>query len=241
MPGEQLLTLLNPRTRRRRKAHRAHRARRVNPFRRKHRARRRNPVRHYRRRAYRARRRNPMRRRRRNPFLGGSLTNDVLMPAALGAAGGIGLGLLWNSLSPNLPATLTSNSVAATATQAAAAVGLGWLAGKALGNQKGAALAAGALAIVGYNFLESTIAGVGLPAFAGVGLRIPMGAYMPGQGLGRVTRRVPLSAYPPGQGLRGLRGVSRFNPAPMLTGLRGVQSDPGMSCITNPGGSDSMF
>ncbi|MGA9854248.1 MAG: hypothetical protein WBR29_03085 [Gammaproteobacteria bacterium] len=257
MPGEQLL-LINPRRRKRRRANpvrhhrRASSRRRVaNPRRRRHSVRahiaRSDRGHRYRVRRHMANPRRHHRARRRNPFLGGSLTQDVLMPAALGVVGGAALGLAWNSLSSNLPCSVTGNSVGALIGQGAGAIGLGWLAGKALGSRKGAAVAVGALVVVGYQFLEGSISGIALPSvtMCGVGLRIPgmgrmprmgrmrrMGAYLPGQGLGRVGLRTGrgMGAYMPGQGLG---AVSRFNPAPMMSGLGGTFCNTGMS--------DSMF
>jgi hypothetical protein len=185
---------------------------------------------------------NPRRRRqRRNPFSTGNLTQDLLMPAALGVVGGAALGIAWNSLASNLPTSITQNSIGSLLAEAAGAVGLGWIAGKALGQQKGTAVAVGALVVVGYNFLETTISGMALPTnFGAVRRRVPMGAYLPGQGLGAVGLRVPgrMGAYMPGQGLG---AVSRFNPAPMMSGLGGKFCNPG--CYpANPGMSnDSMF
>jgi hypothetical protein len=226
------LWLINPRRKRRQKnarRRRIHSRRRrrvssrrvimVNPRRRRRIHRHRNPRRHH-------------RARRRNPFLGGSLTQDVLMPAALGVAGGVALGMAWNALSPNLPSTLTGNSIGALVGEGVGAVGLGWLAAKALGREKGAAVAIGALTVVLYNFVEGAISGTGLPSFAGLGFHplrkaIPrartMGAYLPGQGLnpGGMGAYMPMGA------------ISNFNPAPYVAGLGGT--------FDNPGLNDSMF
>lgn len=156
MAGEQLL-LINPRRRRRHKAVRRRRIRNVRRRRHVARRRRHHASRRVRRTVMVNPRRGIRRRRRRNPFSTHALTQDLLMPAALGAVGGIGLGMIWNAVSASLPAQLTNNTFVGAATQGAAAVGLGWAAGKALGKQKGDAVAVGALVVIGYNLLESKI------------------------------------------------------------------------------------
>src|SRR5271168_4276469 len=136
MPGEQLL-LINPR-RRAKKSHR----RRARNSRRRHK----NPRRH----RARSRRRNPIMRRRhrrhRNPI---SLSGikGVLLPAAIGAAGGLALDVAWNYLSPYVPATFTSSPYLIAAVKIAAAFGLGMLAKRFLGSSKGDAFMAGAVTI----------------------------------------------------------------------------------------------
>jgi hypothetical protein len=221
MPGEQLL-LINPRRRRRRHARRhVSRRRHANPVRhhrrhRRHAARLANPRR--RRHVMRSRRSNP--RRRRNPFSTTGLTNDYLMPGALGALGGVALNLLWNAISPSLGCTISGNSITSVLAQGAGAIGLGMIAGKALGASKGQAVGAGALTIVLYNYANSMLSTtgglMGLGRRRGMGRR-GMGAYMPGT---QIPRLNGMGAYLPGQGLNlaGLGNYAAMNPAPYLAG-----------------------
>jgi hypothetical protein len=176
------------------------------------------------------RHRHHYRHRRRNPRTG-SMTDDVLMPGLLGAAGGVGLQLIWNALGPSiLPCTISGNQILTVAAQGGGALGLGWLAGKALGEDKGDAVAAGALTIVLYNYIASMI--TTSPMLSGLMRGRRLGAYLPGQGL--APQRSPgrmslgrLGAYLPGQGLRprnqprvSLGAYRPMNPATFLRGPR---------------------
>jgi len=171
-----------------------------------------NPRRHH----YRHRRRNPRTER---------LTEGVLMPGLLGAAGGVGLQLVWSAFGTMLPSSIGGNQILTVAAQGAGAVGLGWLAGKAMGEKKGDAVAAGALAIVLYNYVSGMISTS--PQLSGLAGR-RLGAYLPGQGLNprRAPNRIALGAYLPGQGLNPRRAPGRMtlgayrpmNPASFLKG-----------------------
>jgi hypothetical protein len=174
MPGEQLL-LINPRRRKRR--HVARRRRHV-ARRRRHVARRAAPRRRHRRHVARRMHANPRHRRRvhrryhRNPSMGGM--GSMLVPVGIGAAGAVGIDILWGYLTPYLPAAITGNAMFNIFAKAGVAVAGGWAAGKALGRTKGRYVMAGALTVYGYELLESLVKQFAptLP-FAG------MGAYMP--------------------------------------------------------------
>jgi hypothetical protein len=177
MPGEQLL-LINPRRRKRAKnsRRRKHRARSRNSRRRTHRAaggyrirRRRikNPRSHRRHR----RSKNPVsrryhRRRHRNP-LSMSGIKGAIVPAALGAVGGVAVDYIYNFLSPNLPSSITGMTIGPPLIKIAGAFGVGMIGEKVLGPDKGKAVLAGALAIQIYNLIAGLIGGT--PGMAGLG------------------------------------------------------------------------
>jgi hypothetical protein len=167
MPGEQLL-LINPRRRRVKKSHR----RRAKNSRRRHaggfRIRRRrvkNPRSHKRR-----RHRNPImrkryRRRHRNPMSASGIKNAIV-PALFGAAGGVAVDYAFQFVSPYLPTSLTTGVYVVPVMKLATAFGLGLAARKFLGNEKGNAVMAGALAIQTYNLIASVLGGTaGLAGF----------------------------------------------------------------------------
>ncbi len=187
-------------------------------------------------------------RSRRNPM--GGVVDDVLMPGLLGAAGGVGLQLLWNAFGTMLPCAITGNTLITVVAQGAAGVGLGALAGMALGKSKGEAVAVGAVAIVLYNYAASLISSS--PALSGLrGRRI--GAYIPGStgpngrtfyapvmlGATRhpLAPRRGMGAYAPGQGLKpvparkffGRNNYQVWNPAPVLRGARGMNASGPMA------------
>lgn len=101
---------------------------------------------------------NRLRRTRRhrshNPFSSRGLVSAV-MPAAIGAAGAIGLDVLMAYLP--LPATLQTGWMN-TLTRAAGAIGLGLVAGKVMGKSIGHEVAAGGLIVVAYSALKATLA-----------------------------------------------------------------------------------
>jgi hypothetical protein len=244
MPGEQLL-LINPRRRRVKKSHRRRaknsrrrsharsaggyriRRRRVkNPRSHKRRARHRNPVM---RKRYRRRHRNPM-------SLSG--VKSAIVPALMGAVGGVAVDYAYTAISSLIPTTLSSALGAYTGPviKIGGAFGLGLVARKFLGSDKGNAVMAGALAIQVYNLIAQVVGGTsGLAGF---------GAYLapnnPGQvysssvsrnGLGSPNPAVYLQR-PLGR-MRGLRGVGAYiTNTPMsglpfggLGGLGGTQAD----------------
>jgi hypothetical protein len=170
MPGEQLL-LINPRRRRVKKSHR----RRAKNSRRRHaggfRIRRRrvkNPRAHKRR-----RHRNPSmkrkhyRRRHRNPMSVSGI-KSAIVPALIGAAGGVAVDYAYNALSPMLPTAITGalGTYTGPILKIGTAFGLGLVARKFLGSDKGNAVMAGALAIQVYNLLATVLGGTsGLAGF----------------------------------------------------------------------------
>lgn len=223
MAGEQLL-LINPRGKRRKKSHRRRaknsrrRTRRASGGFRIRRTRHKNP------RARRRRHRNPIHRRHhrrhRNPISMSGI-KGVLLPAAVGAAGGLALDVAWNYISPYVPSALTTSPYMIAAVKIAAAFGIGMLARKFLGSEKGNAVMAGAVTIQIYSAASFALAGT-LPGLSGLGAYLP-GSGMQGlgspnpapylNGIGRLRRTgvVPhsrtLSAYMPGMaGLGGLGG-----------------------------------
>jgi hypothetical protein len=214
----ETLFLINPKHKRKRKrmpaglrkywaTHR--RGRRKNSRRRrKVYLRRRNPARAHRRHR---RRRNPSsyhrrHRRRRNPFGGGEIKN-VIVPAAIGAAGAIALAVAYGYASPSLPSSITSVSFASPLLQAAGAIGLGFLASKFLGKQQGSYVAMGGLTVVLVNLVTpyiSSATGGSIPGMSGFGgLKLGgVGDYIP-------YRRPGMGAY-----LRTPARLGFINPAP---------------------------
>jgi len=143
----------------------------------------RNPRRYHARRAH---RRNPRRHRRhhyrrlRNPRSGGGrvsirgVVRDTLVPAGVGAAGGVALNVVMGYLNPYLPASLQTTSggfnALNTAVQAAGALGVGYLAERFMGSGKGRMVAVGAMTVVLYGALRNLTAGTGIPGLSGLGL-----------------------------------------------------------------------
>jgi hypothetical protein len=169
MPGEQLL-LINPRRRRVKKSHR----RRAKNSRRRHaggfRIRRRrvkNPRASHKRRRHRnpSMKRKHYRRRHRNPMSVSGL-KSAIMPALLGAAGGVAVDYGFQFVAPYLPTSLTTGVYVVPAMKLGVAFGLGLVARKFLGSEKGNAVMAGALAIQTYNLIASVLGGTaGLAGF----------------------------------------------------------------------------
>lgn len=192
MPGEQLL-LINPRRKRRvKKAHRrraknSRRTRRAAGGFRIRRRRVKNP-RAAKRRSHK-RHRNPImrkryRRRARNPVSIRGL-KSALMPALLGAAGGVAVDYGYNALAPMLPTAVTGalGTYTAPVIKIASAFGIGIVARKFLGNEKGNAVMAGALAIQAYNLLATVMGGTaGMAGFGRIGAYMPSAAAMAGLG-----------------------------------------------------------
>jgi hypothetical protein len=213
---EQLL-LMNPRPRRRRRlANPRRRARRMPAglrrywaSRRSHQSNPRRRPRRHRVRAYTERRRgqrvhvrshisNPRRYHRRrlsNPrFSTRNLTEGYLIPAAVGALGGIGLDVAWGYASPHLPAALTSGW-GAFAGQGGLAIGIGWGLSKVLPRHRReiATGVVGALVIITYNaikpLIQQYVPSAGLRDYTSY--RVGVGAYQPGSGVNRVIAQVP--------------------------------------------------
>lgn len=138
------IVTVNPMAKRRH----AHKKRSQNRLRRsRHRARAHNPGGHRRRRSHR-------RHRVSNPFSVKGLTAS-LMPAAIGAAGAVGLDIAMAYLP--VPASLATGPLN-TLTRAAAAIVLGVVAGKGFGKQIGQEVALGGLVVVGYSALKQALA-----------------------------------------------------------------------------------
>lgn len=222
---EQLL-LINPRRRKRRKnpSRARRRARRAAGGFRIRRRRVRNPRSHKRR-----RHRNPRmrhhRRRHRNPISMGGI-KGVLIPAAIGAAGGLALDVAWNYLSPYVPASITGSPYMVAAAKIAAAFGIGLVARKFLGTAKGNAVMAGAVTIQVYSLAAFALAGK-VPGLSG------FGAYLPGSGMHGLGANSP-ATYLNGMGRVGRMGAY-LNRGPTLSGLGG----PGLGMLGAMPGSMS--
>lgn len=231
------LLLINPRRRRKKKSHRrraknARRHRRTASGHRIRRRRVRNPrARRHHRKHY-ARKRNPrMRRRRHRNPLSISGVKSALMPAAIGAAGGVALDVAYGYLGSYLPASLQTG-MAASAVKLAAAFGLGMVATKVLGAEKGRAVTIGAVTVQLYGLLKSTLASAApsVPGLAGFGAYIAS----PGMsGLGYGANPAVYLQKPAGMGRMGRLGRGRMgayikaSPMPMA-GLDGGSTGMGM-------------
>jgi len=165
------------------------------------------------------------RHRHRNPFTVGGL-KQVLMPAAIGAGGAIGLSIAYSFLSPYLPSQLTSGYFPALV-QAAGAIGLGMLAGRFLGRQSGTYVTLGGLTVVLVNAITPIVQSSvpGLPALSGLGR---VGDYVPYQrGMGAYMQN-PGALRRPGMGRLGF-----VSPAPTVGG--GIPVRGGMGAyMTSP-------
>lgn len=204
MPAH-LLTVTNPRRKRRHKATRSHSRRRTRRHRRstarRHvkRIRARNPAHrvHHRRRHRRMRARNPR-------FDIKGIISNYLVPAGIGGAGALALdvGLSYVPL-PDMLKTGIPNA----AVKVAGALALGYVGGKVLGREKGKAIAAGALTVVAYNLIRKLVQTYvpNVPGLSGDYSDMQMGAYM--------------GAGPTG-----------YNPAPMLQGM-GAYMDPNLASL----------
>ncbi|MGH8336548.1 MAG: hypothetical protein ACRETL_06985 [Gammaproteobacteria bacterium] len=123
-------------------------------------------------------------RRHRNPSLR-NITGQ-LMPTvkagAWGAAGALGLDVLWGLVVGNLPsiATYIANPYVGFAAKAAGAVVVGSVGGH-LAKGKGRELAVGAMTVVTHDFLKTLLQGMA-PTIFGVGGSLPLGAYLSGAG-----------------------------------------------------------
>lgn len=171
------LLLVNPRKRRKTRAsnpRKRRRARTSNPRRRRHVARRANP----RRRRHVARRANPhyRRRHRRNPSFRGISSGiaPTLKAGAIGAAGALGLDLLWGYGAKYLPASLATG-MAASAAKLLGSVLIGVIGNKLL-RGKGQAMAVGAATVAIHEIAKAQLASA-MPSLP-LGLYTPMGAYL---------------------------------------------------------------
>lgn len=157
-------------------------------------------------RRYVARRHTARRSRRRNPrLLGGLSVNSILhgtvVPAGIGAVGGLALDIVYAKVSPMLPTTLQTG-IPAFITKAGVAIGLGMLGGKFLGRDKAKVATVGAVTVLFYGMLKTQLM-ASMPSLGLSGFQDfvtypgrPMGAYMPSR----------LGAYMKG-------GLGTLNPA----------------------------
>jgi hypothetical protein len=163
------------------------------------------------------------RRRHRNPSFGGLNSRSItatVVPAAIGAAGAVGLDVAWGYLSGYLPASL-QNGMLGTLAKVAGAFGLGMIAGKVVGREKGKLVTAGAITVIAYGAIKD-FAHSALPSVPG------LGAYMPGMGMSGFG---DLAASNPAPYLSGPAGMGAYmRPATMgsLRGFAGASSGDGM-------------
>jgi hypothetical protein len=103
---------------------------------------------------------------------------------AWGAAGALGLDVLWGLLVGNLPsvATYLTNPYVGFAAKAAGAVVVGSVGGH-VAKGKGRELAVGAMTVVTHDFLKSLLQTMA-PTIFGTGGSLPLGAYLNDGGLG---------------------------------------------------------
>lgn len=152
-------------------------------------------------------------RRHRNPIsLSG--VKSAIVPAAIGAAGGLAVDVAYNYLSPYLPTSLTGSQYMVSAVKIAAAFGIGMAARKFLGSEKGNAVMAGALTVQIYNLASFALAGT-VPGIAGLGAYMNNGMhglgspnpapYLNGPRMGRVGR---VGAYMPRGAMSGLGSLN---------------------------------
>lgn len=124
------------------------------------------------------------RRRHRNPSLRniGSQIMPTVKAGAWGAAGALGLDVLWGLVVGNLPslATYIANPYVGFAAKAVGAVGVGALGGH-IAKGKGRELAVGAMTVVTHDFLKSMLQQMA-PTIFGTGGSLPLGAYLSGEG-----------------------------------------------------------
>jgi hypothetical protein len=161
----------------------------------------------------------------------------ILIPAAIGAAGGMALDVAWNYLSPYVPTMLTSSPYLIAATKIAAAIGLGLLARKVVSADKANAFMAGAVTIQIYSAASFALSGT-IPGLSGLGAYLPGGGmnglgspnpapYLNGIGRLRRTGVVPhsrtLSAYMPGMAGLGALGGGALGGLGMMPG--GMNTD----------------
>lgn len=197
-----------------------------------------NPIRHHR------------RRYRRNPIGAGGFINNSLMPAAMGAAGAIGL----NFVLSKLPFGQNSSALESAAISIAGAVGLGYAVGMVAGKSTGEAMAAGALTVVMYNLASGLLgqsgaaggqqaqngqspgmsqgmsqgmspgmspAGSGMGRYLGRAGRMRRGGGVAGMGAGPRRRRRRMGALPSPMMVGAPRNLRPVG-MPPLNGMRGL-------------------
>jgi hypothetical protein len=117
----------------------------------------------------------------------------ALVPAAMGAVGGVAVDYLYNAISSMLPTSITGAAIGPPVVKLAGAFAVGMVGEKVLGGEKGKAVLMGALSVQLYNLIAGLIGGT--PGMAG------LGAYL----------RPTISG-----------GLGSPNPAPYLSGRRGM-------------------
>lgn len=191
--------LINPRRRRRRKnaRHRSRRRRHANP-------------RHFRMR----------RRRRRNPRgLGGigralspmTIVRGTVIPAAIGGAGAVALDVALANI-PGIPDTLKTG-LPATLVKLIGAIGLGWLAGMAIGRERGRLITLGAVTVMGYQFIRDQGKAM-FPTVKGFGSYTDYVDYTLMQDRGGMGAYMTPSLASPAR----LNGLGFISPAPVVQG-----------------------
>lgn len=187
--------LINPRRKRRRHRNTSHRRRRrqANP-----------------------RRLRMRRRRHRNPRgLAGigralspmSIVRQTVLPAAIGGAGAVGLDIALAYLP--LPDVMKSG-LPATLTKLIGAIGLGWIAGMAIGRERGRLITLGAVTVMGYQFIRDQ-AKTMLPTVKGLGSYMDYVDYTLMQDRGGMGAYMAPSAAP-----ARLNGLGFISPAPVV-------------------------
>jgi hypothetical protein len=167
---------------------------------------------------------------------------SVLVPAAVGAAGGMALDVAWNYLSPYIPTQLTSSTYLTSATKIAAAFGLGLIARKFLGREKGNAVMAGAVTIQIYSAASMALSGT-IPGLSGFGR---MGAYMQPvssaalAGLGSPNPAAYLQKPMGRLGRMGRMGAYMRNPVMAASPMSGLPFG-GLGSVGGAGNSFDMF
>ncbi len=85
-----------------------------------------------------------------------SFMRETLLPSAVGAGGALGVDVILGYLNPNLPSFMTTG-IGVPLTKIAAAIGLGMAAGMVTDRRIGEQVMAGAITVVAYNYLRTTI------------------------------------------------------------------------------------
>lgn len=140
-----------------------------------------------------------------------NVVRDTLIPAGIGAAGGLAVNVLMGYVNPYLPSQFQQTAGAFnalnTAAQLAGAVGVGMLAHKFLGGGKGKEVAVGAATVVLYAALSNLAAGT-IPGIAGLRDYTPF----PTHGVGAYLPRRAVSSPAPGR----LRGLGYITPGTVV-------------------------
>ena len=128
---------------------------------------------------------------------------SLAVPAAIGAAGAVGIDVALAYLP--IPTSLQTGW-GNIAVKVAAAIGAGFLIGKATSRRTGAAVAAGALTVYGYDALKqilSTTVGTSIKGLSGLAdfadfSSVGVGAYLNRPGVGSYMNPAPMLAAPQG-------------------------------------------